>query len=68
MVAPVSGGTRELAGVLEAFESGRVRISEVVLRRPTLDDVFLALTGASAEAGEDSPAPAKPGRRGRGSR
>lgn len=68
VVAPVSGGTRELAGVLETFESHRVRISEVVLRRPTLDDVFLALTGASAESGEDTPAPAKPGRRGRGSR
>ena len=57
--------------MLEAFESREVRISEVVLRRPTLDDVFLALTGASAEAaeaGKDTPAPAKPGRRGRGSR
>ena len=68
VVAPVSGGTRELAEVLEAFESHRVRISEVVLRRPTLDDVFLALTGASAESSEQTPAAAKPGRRGRGSR
>ena len=68
VVAPVSGGTRELSGVLEVFENHRIRISEVVLRRPTLDDVFLALTGASAESGEETPAPAKPGRRGRGSR
>ncbi|MCY4622364.1 MAG: ATP-binding cassette domain-containing protein [bacterium] len=68
VVAPVSGGTGELAEVLAAFESQRVRISEVVLRRPTLDDVFLALTGASAESGEQTPAPAKPGRKGRGSR
>lgn len=68
VVAPVSGGTRELGEVLQAFESHRVRISEVVLRRPTLDDVFLALTGASAESREQAPAPAKPGRRKRRSR
>ena len=68
VVAPVSGGARQLAEVLQVFESNQVRISEVVLRRPTLDDVFLALTGASAESREQTPAPAKPGRRGRGSR
>ena len=68
VVAPVSGGAQQLAEVLQVFESNQVRISEVVLRRPTLDDVFLALTGASAESREQTPAPAKPGRRGRGSR
>ena len=68
VVAPVSGGAQQLAEVLQVFESNQVRISEVVLRRPTLDDVFLALTGASAESREQTPAPAKPGRRGRASR
>jgi ABC-2 type transport system ATP-binding protein len=33
-----------------------VDISDLALRRPTLDDVFLALTGHAAEAaGEDEP-------------
>ena len=68
VVAPVTGGARELAGVLQLFESNEVPVSEVVLRRPTLDDVFLALTGASAESREQTSEPAKPGRRGRGSR
>ncbi|WP_420612906.1 ATP-binding cassette domain-containing protein [Candidatus Spongiisocius sp.] len=68
VVAPVSGGARELAAVLQAFEDHQLRISEAVLRRPTLDDVFLALTGASAESREKTPESAKPGRRGRGSR
>jgi ABC-2 type transport system ATP-binding protein len=30
-----------------------VDISDLALRRPTLDDVFLALTGHAAEATED---------------
>ena len=45
-----------------------VPIADLSLRRPTLDDVFLALTGRTAE-GEDEGAEAPPaGRRGRGRR
>lgn len=45
IVAPVSGGAPVLARVLADFESTDVQVSDVVLRRPTLDDVFLVLTG-----------------------
>ena len=67
VVAPVSGGPQELAEVLDALQDQEVAVSEVVLRRPTLDDVFLALTGAAAGSEEDDPAPAAAGRWGRGS-
>ena len=67
VVAPVSGGPGELAEVLDALQDRKVGVSEVVLRRPTLDDVFLALTGAATGTEEEDPVPAQAGRWGRGS-
>jgi ABC-2 type transport system ATP-binding protein len=49
-----SGGPQVLKRVLERFEEGNVHIADVGLRRPTLDDVFLKLTGHVAE--EEVPA------------
>ena len=66
VVAPVSGGPRELAEVLDTLRDLRLGVSEVVLRRPTLDDVFLALTGAAAGSEEADPAPAAAGTVGKG--
>jgi ABC-2 type transport system ATP-binding protein len=40
---------------VRALDRAGVAIEDIVLRRPTLDDVFLALTGHAAEAGEDDP-------------
>ncbi len=45
LTAAVSGGARSLAQVLADFESGGIGVLDVGLRRPTLDDVFLTLTG-----------------------
>jgi ABC-2 type transport system ATP-binding protein len=42
-------GTSDLLRVLEGFERETVTVLDVGLRRPTLDDVFLALTGHAAE-------------------
>ena len=53
VVAPISGGTRVLAGVLADLEADDIEVTEVVLRRPTLDDVFLALTGHATKPEED---------------
>ena len=49
VVAPVSGGVSVLAGVLADLDAEGIEVTDVVLRRPTLDDVFLALTGQAAE-------------------
>jgi ABC-2 type transport system ATP-binding protein len=43
--APVSGGAADLRAVLTALARAHVEVSDVGLRRPTLDDVFLTLTG-----------------------
>ncbi|VXA92473.1 ATP-binding cassette domain-containing protein [Nocardioides sp. AX2bis] len=48
LVAPVDGGTRSLTRVLQAFEAAGLDLLDVGLRRPTLDDVFLTLTGRSS--------------------
>ena len=45
ITAPVSGGAEALESSLHRLRSAGVAIVEISLRRPTLDDVFLALTG-----------------------
>ena len=50
LTATVSGsGTSDLLRVLQGFEREAVTVLDVGFRRPTLDDVFLALTGHAAE-------------------
>lgn len=61
---PVSGGSRILVDAIRLLDSAGVEIADIALRRPTLDDVFLALTGHGAE--DDTPEPSTGrGRRGR---
>lgn len=45
LLAPVSGGAGVLATALRELDGSGVSVSDVGLRRPTLDDVFLTLTG-----------------------
>jgi ABC-2 type transport system ATP-binding protein len=47
--APVQGGADVLMHVLRRLDAEDVRLLDVGLRRPTLDDVFLTLTGHLAE-------------------
>ncbi len=56
--APVDGGADRLALVVRLLDERRVAIDDIGLRRPTLDDVFLSLTGRATEAGDDSHDPA----------
>ena len=56
---PVSGGAAMLADALRRLDATGVEVADVGLRRPTLDDVFLSLTGHAAEA---SPKPRRPER------
>ncbi|MFI0485717.1 ATP-binding cassette domain-containing protein [Actinomadura sp. 9N215] len=54
VTAPVSSGADSLREVLARLADQRVTVRDAGLRRPTLDDVYLALTGhaAAAAAGE----------------
>lgn len=45
----VTGGVPQLRILLEHLERADIEVLDVGLRRPTLDDVFLSLTGRSAE-------------------
>ncbi len=60
IVVPVQGGPAVLTDALRRLDSAGVGLDDVGLRRPTLDDVFLSLTGHAAEdaapAGSDVPA------------
>ena len=54
LVAPVSGGSGVLLEVLRQLDTAGVAVLDVGMRRPTLDDVFLILTGQPAEQSEQS--------------
>ena len=49
ITTPVSGGSAVLMDVLRALDGAVIPVLDVGLRRPTLDDVFLTLTGHAAE-------------------
>lgn len=61
---PVSGGGVKVVEAVRALDIAKIEIKEIQLRRPTLDDVFLSLTGHHAEEikAEEEVAPKK-GRR-----
>ncbi len=48
---PVSGGAKVLTEALRRLDAESIPLDDVGLRRPTLDDAFLSLTGHVAEAG-----------------
>jgi ABC-2 type transport system ATP-binding protein len=50
LTAPVDGGATSLMAALRRLDVEAVGVLDVALRRPTLDDVFLALTGHVAES------------------
>jgi ABC-2 type transport system ATP-binding protein len=46
---PSSDGTRQLASLVRDFDAAGIEITDLQLHRPSLDDVFLTLTGHQAE-------------------
>jgi ABC-2 type transport system ATP-binding protein len=49
VTAPVSGGVEVLGQILPVLREKQIKVVDVGLRHPTLDDVFLSLTGHVAE-------------------
>jgi ABC-2 type transport system ATP-binding protein len=56
LTVPVSGGASVLVEALRRLDADGVEVSDVGLRRPTLDDVFLTLTGHAADGEPSAPA------------
>ncbi|NUS56405.1 MAG: ATP-binding cassette domain-containing protein [Streptomycetaceae bacterium] len=66
LTIPVQGGAKLLAEVIRDLDARGIEIDDIGLRRPTLDDVFISLTGHHAEAAagsddEDDSGPAEDG-------
>lgn len=53
VVLPVKAGTAVLPEVVRRLDAAHVRLSDLAIRRPTLDDAFLALTGREAAGEQD---------------
>ncbi|WP_328389696.1 ATP-binding cassette domain-containing protein [Nocardia sp. NBC_00416] len=53
LVVPVSDGSQALVAAIGRLTDRGVKIHDVGLRRPSLDDVFLTLTGHEAEESAD---------------
>ncbi len=47
--APVSNGSKDLMDALRAMDEAKIHPLDIGLKRPSLDDVFLSLTGHIAE-------------------
>lgn len=54
LLMPVTGGAAVLTDALRRLDAAHIAVDDVGLRRPTLDDVFLSLTGHAAEESDDS--------------
>ena len=52
LVVPVRQGTQLLADVVRDLDAVHIPLDTLALRRPTLDDVFLTLTGRAATTGD----------------
>ena len=60
VIVPVAQGAQLLAAVVRDLDAAEIAVDDLALRRPTLDDVFLTLTGRTATTGDlltDTPAP-----------
>jgi ABC-2 type transport system ATP-binding protein len=64
ILLPVAGGSTAIVNIVRKLDENNIAIADISLRRPTLDDVFLSLTGHVTEKTEEVAGPAK-GRRGR---
>jgi ABC-2 type transport system ATP-binding protein len=51
---PSAGGAQALVQVVGALNEASIAIDDIGVRRPTLDDVFLSLTGHAAVAADEA--------------
>jgi ABC-2 type transport system ATP-binding protein len=58
-------GTGILTEAIRRLDAEKIALADVALRRPSLDDVFLSLTGHAAEGGEGTEPAGEPQREGK---
>ena len=54
LTMPVTHGAQILTPVLRDLDAAQIALDDLILRRPTLDDVFLSLTGHAAAVTDQS--------------
>ncbi|MCB5169792.1 ATP-binding cassette domain-containing protein [Streptomyces bambusae] len=54
LTVPVTGGAKLLAEIIRELDLRGIEIDDIGLRRPTLDDVFISLTGHVAALAEEN--------------
>jgi ABC-2 type transport system ATP-binding protein len=52
--APVDGGARRMPEIVRKLDAAGVLLDDLGIRRPSLDDVFLTLTGRAADTAAES--------------
>jgi len=57
VTAPTDGGAAAISALASALVDAGIQVDDLGLRQPTLDDVFLTLTGASPEYDDDGALP-----------
>ena len=57
IVAPISGGAQMFTRAMRTLDERGIAVTDVGLRRPTLDDGFLTLTGHKADADRPADSP-----------
>lgn len=57
VTVPATGGASHLVEVVRRLDAEGIAVDDIGLRRPTLDDVFLSLTGHATEASTDEQEP-----------
>jgi ABC-2 type transport system ATP-binding protein len=53
LVMPLNRGVGGIADAVRRLDAASVAIADIAVRRPTLDDVFISLTGHAAEQTEE---------------
>jgi len=54
MQFPVEEGVHQLRSILDQFDEAHIDVKSIATHRPTLDDVFLKLTGHEAEMSDEA--------------
>jgi ABC-2 type transport system ATP-binding protein len=52
LAVPVTNGAQRLAAIVRDLDGAQIALSDLALRRPTLDDVFFSLTGRAISEAE----------------
>jgi ABC-2 type transport system ATP-binding protein len=52
---PVEGGRAAISAAVRAVDDTGAEVDDIGLRRPTLDEVFLTITGQPMDSGDPEP-------------